>query len=385
VTLNRDQWEDDNVSPLIIDLDDVNPRLDPQSRKSQSGMLQALIAHEGVIQLAKQINNFSGLFPSKRIIVVRADDRFIVVEGNRRVSACKLLLKPWLAVHTELEQQIPIIDERTRENLNNVPVIVAATRAVADEVVANLHLAGGKREWSDIGQIRYASDRYALGRSVDDIAKDLASSPDEIRKFLAYDKMYNFVLSLNWSDNEKDILWDFRIDIKPLTKILFSNNIKKHFGQEIILFDNRPNFSFPNLDSVLKIIATNCIVSQHHSNVRRFLRDSNIQDYLNEIFPIKDSITERQGDLLEKNQVTLFPQSSYKVIPDSDEAIVTEKNKDNNRNQDGGKNRYHHKAEAFFENLICRQDDERMRQLCKELRNIDENIYLYSARNRGRS
>jgi hypothetical protein len=120
-------------------------------------MLQALIAHEGVIQLAKQINNFSGLFPSKRIIVVRADDRFIVVEGNRRVSACKLLLKPWLAVHTELEQQIPIIDERTRENLNNVPVIVAATRAVADEVVANLHLAGGKREWSDIGQILLAN------------------------------------------------------------------------------------------------------------------------------------------------------------------------------------------------------------------------------------
>jgi hypothetical protein len=28
MTLNRDQWEDDNVSPLIIDLDDVNPRLE---------------------------------------------------------------------------------------------------------------------------------------------------------------------------------------------------------------------------------------------------------------------------------------------------------------------------------------------------------------------
>lgn len=74
-------------------LDDNNPRLDAQGR-SQKELLAEVVANQGdkIIVLARHIAQ-NGTNPLDRIGVIRSKEkgRYIVIEGNRRIAALKLL------------------------------------------------------------------------------------------------------------------------------------------------------------------------------------------------------------------------------------------------------------------------------------------------------
>ena len=81
-------------------LDPINPRLD-DGKESQRQALTAMMEAQGakLIALARDISK-QGLSPIERFLVVAAEDEqsdFVVLEGNRRLSALKLLLNPDLA------------------------------------------------------------------------------------------------------------------------------------------------------------------------------------------------------------------------------------------------------------------------------------------------
>lgn len=78
-------------------LDSKNTRI-PSDRRSedQRRLLQELLENEDVKDLALSIANL-GLFPNERLLVMAAGRHFIVLEGNRRLAAIKLLLNPGLA------------------------------------------------------------------------------------------------------------------------------------------------------------------------------------------------------------------------------------------------------------------------------------------------
>ncbi|CBS86274.1 sigma-70 region 4 domain-containing protein [Azospirillum lipoferum] len=377
MTLYKDQWEDIDVPTLEIALDDENPRLDPFSRSSQDAIIQYLIEHEGVIPLAKQINSFKGLFPQERVILIPGSSGYTVIEGNRRVTACKILLKPYLSVHSHWEKEIPIIDDITRNNIRSIPATIAATRAIADEVVASLHLNGGKLDWTDIGQIRYTESRFLMGRSIEELARELSVTEETIKNLLSRGKAYRAIQGLEWKSHERDILWDFRIDIQPLMRICFSPLIKKHFGVELFLHDGSLNYMFQDFEKVLRAITKHCIISQRIKEMRRVYKDANIQDYLNEVFPRKNTDKEKQIDFFEKK----LPAPSKKNIDKSE----SEKNIPEHSQQQAEERKIspqsttHHRPELFFEHLNCRQNDVHMRLLCRELRRVNVEDFRFSA------
>ncbi len=378
MTLYRDQWEDIDVPTLEIALDDENPRLDPFSRSSQDAIVQYLIENEGVIPLAKQISSFKGLFPQERVILIPGSAGYTVIEGNRRITACKLLLKPHLSVHSHWEKEIPIIDDITRSNIEFIPATIAATRAIADEVVASLHLNGGKLDWTDIGQIRFTESRVLMGRSIDELARDLSVTGETIRQLLSRGKAYRAIQGLGWKSHERDILWDFRIDIQPLMRICFSPLIKKHFGVELFLHDGSLNYMFQDFEKILRTITKHCIISQRIKEMRRVYKDTNIQDYLNEVFPQKNSDREKQSDFFEKKTAAPNVKNNRKL--DTGEVNSTDtKEPQNDGKQYHVQNNTNHRPELFFEHLNCRQNDLHMRLLCRELQRISVDDFRFSA------
>lgn len=81
-------------------LDPINPRLD-DGKQSQREALVAMLKAQGgkLVALARDINH-NGLSPLDRFLVIDAEDSqgdYIVLEGNRRLTALKLLLNPELA------------------------------------------------------------------------------------------------------------------------------------------------------------------------------------------------------------------------------------------------------------------------------------------------
>lgn len=87
------RWKEVSISPLDVALDRENPRINVEASDQESDIIRKLIRYEEVPDLARKIAN-TGLLPGERIIVVRENDQWVVLEGNRRICACKLLLSP---------------------------------------------------------------------------------------------------------------------------------------------------------------------------------------------------------------------------------------------------------------------------------------------------
>ena len=95
--MNYTDWPNKNVSVSSLMLDDSNPRIGVFAGdfSTQRKIISHLFAMSHVIDLAKSIVN-NGFFPTEVIIVVEENGKYKVLEGNRRVCACKVLREPTL-------------------------------------------------------------------------------------------------------------------------------------------------------------------------------------------------------------------------------------------------------------------------------------------------
>jgi hypothetical protein len=91
-------------------LDPHNPRLAPTIEKlTERQIIEEIVLHENVLDLSKQIKTH-GFFPSEPLIAVLEGGKKIVVEGNRRLAACKLLLNPSLAPKSHENRCAPLLE-----------------------------------------------------------------------------------------------------------------------------------------------------------------------------------------------------------------------------------------------------------------------------------
>jgi len=114
---------------LLIDLQ--NPRYDP--RNSQREALQTMVNEQGskLVNLADDIVT-KGLDPSVLPLVTPAGDgkRFIVLEGNRRIAALKLLasrsLRTSLTLSSGLSRRLRDISENAADLPETIPCVVTS-------------------------------------------------------------------------------------------------------------------------------------------------------------------------------------------------------------------------------------------------------------------
>jgi len=100
-------WRKARIKPLDIALDRDNPRINVEPSDKESDIIRKLIKYEDVVDLARKIAK-TGLLPGERIITVQENGQWVVLEGNRRICACKLLLSPNL-VPVEYRKTFPTI------------------------------------------------------------------------------------------------------------------------------------------------------------------------------------------------------------------------------------------------------------------------------------
>src|SRR5450755_2716340 len=91
------------VASLV--LDEQNPRFVRTTRSTRES-INALLAEAPakLLALAQDIAR-EGVNPTELPVVVEEDDNNVVIEGNRRIAALKLLLNPDLAHDERLQRQ----------------------------------------------------------------------------------------------------------------------------------------------------------------------------------------------------------------------------------------------------------------------------------------
>jgi hypothetical protein len=152
-----------SVGNLLLDI--ANFRIVKQDSQKQAR--DAIIAEQGkkLVSLAKDIIEV-GLNPFDLPLVVDAADgngNYIVIEGNRRLTAIQLMLKPELADGTPLHAAFKKLNKHHADAIPQVMDCVIAPNRVAGQIwIDRKHQSGldgaGTEPWSAMSKAR--ADAY---------------------------------------------------------------------------------------------------------------------------------------------------------------------------------------------------------------------------------
>ena len=167
------------ISELTFDL--KNPRLpefDLTDNSTESDVIKVLWEAMDVEELVMSIAA-SGFFRHEPLIVAEEDGKNIVIEGNRRLAAVKVLLDPKVA--EDLKADIPTITKRARSALKELPT-VSGTRKDAWRYLGFKHV-NGPAKWSSYAKSRYIADVHRnFGVKLEDIAKQIGDTHRTVQR-----------------------------------------------------------------------------------------------------------------------------------------------------------------------------------------------------------
>lgn len=208
--INYSTWPKKKISVTTLRLDLNNPRLSETTKKlNQSEIIHYLIENEKVYELAVGIVN-NGYFLNEQPIVVKEDGKYRVLEGNRRVSASKILINPDLIEssvrRSNIKRLLKTFDLSIVEKLE---CIIAPTREDADVMIVNRHTGGSAVEkWDKTKQDRFLYNRFVAGESIEEMASKFPISKSEIKNSLKRYNVYKELSNLDLDDTVKKAVLD---------------------------------------------------------------------------------------------------------------------------------------------------------------------------------
>ena len=179
-----------------LNFDRTNPRLAEYylSQKASDEDIIAILWDAMDVRELVQSIAASGFFPYERLIVTEENNRYIVIEGNRRLAAVRVFLDPYLAKAKGWD--IPEISEEARDALKQLPVSLA-TRQEAWRYLGFKHV-NGPAKWSSYAKAQYIADlhkKYYI--SLNDIANQIGDRHQTVQR------LYRGMTVLEQAEREK--------------------------------------------------------------------------------------------------------------------------------------------------------------------------------------
>ena len=174
-TLNIDQ----------IEFDKQNPRLPTTVGTKERDIIKYLAAKTGIEDLMISIGE-NGFFPGEAIVVTPAkDDKYTVLEGNRRLAALKLLRDPDLAGG---RRSITKVSEEAESKPPKIPAYIVKSRDDTLQYLGFRHISGIQR-WDPLAKARYLKLLFeqASGEPKEryiEIAREIGSKSNAVQRNL---------------------------------------------------------------------------------------------------------------------------------------------------------------------------------------------------------
>ncbi len=170
------------ISPLDLVLDAQNPRFVILSNRAQEEIRKYLVTYEDVCQLSSAINEYGSLLPGERIVVLRENDQYVVIEGNRRTCSLQLLLNRGL-IPDGFAHRIPHTSQSIIDNCSSIEVDVLPDRDAALELMTKRHIEGVK-EWKPLAKKQFFAANYknGEGQSIQDLSRITGVKESDIKQ-----------------------------------------------------------------------------------------------------------------------------------------------------------------------------------------------------------
>jgi hypothetical protein len=161
--------------------------------------------HDDVFDLAKNIAA-NGFFPSEPLVAVKEGGKLTVVEGNRRLAACKLLVSPE-AAPKEFQSKFKSLSEKFDQNLlKAIPVVIAPSRGSTIPLVIARHTSSQIERWAPAMQANFYYNLLGQGMSIEDVAKEFNQTVGKIREALHAHHLYQMACRLDLPTEEADVV-----------------------------------------------------------------------------------------------------------------------------------------------------------------------------------
>ncbi|HEX8307818.1 MAG TPA: ParB N-terminal domain-containing protein [Allosphingosinicella sp.] len=139
-----------------LTFDATNPRYTPDkspANSSETAIIEYLDRTADLGELIQSISA-SGYIDIEPLIVIGRDDNLVVLEGNRRLAALKVLNSPGLAA--EANVSVPEISDAERSKLQHVTVFKVNSEDDARDLIGFKHI-NGPQAWDAYAKALYAA------------------------------------------------------------------------------------------------------------------------------------------------------------------------------------------------------------------------------------
>lgn len=248
------------ISPEELILDAKNPRLYNGKNFTENAdpheLVKALADSADLEELIKSISE-NGYMSIEPLIVMEKGSKYVVLEGNRRLAAIKLLTEPGLAQKCRVV--VPKeLDSHVVESLKEVAVYLVNDESEARSFIGFKHV-NGPHKWDSFAKAQFAYKWFINerddGLTIDDITKKLGDSNNTVRSIVSA----MFVLEQAKNNDVYDIHIDRmspKFSFSHLYTALNRSEYKDFLGLErdwnVTLLDNPvPNKNLDKLKDVL--------------------------------------------------------------------------------------------------------------------------------------
>jgi len=377
--MTKAKWVSQSFDPKKIQLDVQNPRIEVRNDVSQNEIRLKLLEHEDVLDLARGIERSNGLFYGERIIVVSEAGKTVVLEGNRRVAACQMLLSPSL-VPAGYKTRFPKASAATKSAIRMVMADVAPSRVAAEPILTKRHTEQSARPWSPVAKMRRAV-RLLDTHSVEEVAQVLGTSAAAVRKLVRPYRLLKLAFGLEvWTEDERRALEDEKLKTNPYTRLFTlaatKEALRAHFDEDQNIVSGLPPDVFQR-------------------EIERIARDFLLPDPSNRGKPKHDTRTDAQAyfkTLLEQSAAegwtsgsgsVVAPAGGTRAAAPSAPGATTSKGGAGSSSGSGARpsgagagsatQPKSLRASIFFENLECHVQDDILIKLSSELRGVNHN------------
>ena len=221
-----------NIKVEDLKLDLMNPRL-PKSKqgKDEKTVIEYMLLEAATLELMMAIGQ-NDYFAGEQLLVIpheKEADKFIVVEGNRRLTSAKLLNTPGIA--TVKKESVNKIYDEAIYKPNEIPCLIFKQKEEILKYLGFRHITGIK-SWRLLEKARYLADlknsqfdNVNFLQACRDIAKMIGSSSSYIRRLLTGFELYKKVEDEAFYDIEN--LNDTRFHLNYFVDALNKENIRK--------------------------------------------------------------------------------------------------------------------------------------------------------------
>lgn len=246
-------------------LDDRNPRIVTQSKlDSQQKILKYLFDHEQLSDFIKKIVSEGKNPGAERPYVVKAKSQYIVIEGNTRIAAYKVLTG-LLTPPAGYADIVPQISKSLRSAFLQVDCSIAPSRDALLPIVANAHFGlGDKSKWGYLGSRKAVFDEWKAGKTIAQLAKAFDRTKGQINDLILEYELYLTAIRLKWTKDELNVLLDPAVEFNPPVRFLQGRGHKAKIGITFDKANHKVIFDEPEASAKFKHLVKKLVVNPEH-------------------------------------------------------------------------------------------------------------------------